>query len=147
MSGWAVTCRARVAAGRGRAADSADCCMICLVCPAQTAGSVHISRQSSPQHSRSLLIGCQDLMRGCDWLHVITAGSTCLDLHSAGQGPGPVLCFAKQKTCPCQSLDNSSAPTNRRLKDSSMDKLEAHNALVVLKVHSRHCKNPLFTLN
>ena len=78
------------------------------------------------------LIGCW----GHCWLHL--SGSA-----QCRAQPGPVLCFAKQKTCPCQSLDNSSAPTNRRLKDSSMDKLEAHNG--AQGVQKRLQKSPCHT--
>ena len=54
--------------GGAWAADSADCCMICLVWPAQTAGSVHTSRQSSPQQLCRPVIGPQLLIPRSDWL-------------------------------------------------------------------------------
>ena len=139
MSGWAVTCCATFCRAGPGAADSADCCMICLVWPAQTAGSVHTFRQSSHHHQLGPVIGYWHLMLCSDWLRRINAGSTCLDLHSAE--PGPVLCFAKQKTCPCQSLNNSFAPTNRMHKYSSMDKFDAQNGVQSVHVYIRDYKN------
>ena len=139
MSGWAVTCCATFCRAGPGAADSADCCMIRLVWPAQTAGAVHTFRQSSHHHQQRPVIGYWHLMLCSDWLRRINAGSTCLDLHSAE--PGPVLCFAKQKTCPCQSLNNSFAPTNRMLKYSSMDKFEAQNGVQSVHVYIRDYKN------
>ena len=52
----------------GATADSADCCMICLVWPVQTADSVHNSHQSSPHQQTRPVIGCQPLMLCSDWL-------------------------------------------------------------------------------
>ena len=126
-------------AGRGH-------CRLCRLlhdqsgdCPVQTAGSVHTFRQSSHHHQQRPVIGYWHLMLCSDWLRRINAGSTCLDLHSAE--PGPVLCFAKQKTCPCQSLNNSFAPTNRMHKYSSMDKFEAQNGVQSVHVYIRDCRN------
>ena len=109
----------------GATADSADCCMISL----ETAQSRRRALCTFPaSHHRTStapsLIGGQPLyssLIGC-WDHCR------LHLSGSAAEPGPVLCFAKQKTCPCQSLDNSSAPTNRRLWHSSMDKLEARGS-------------------